>query len=74
MNNIWGTFYHEYNNQSRKLYNDLISPLLALRLLVEDKPLKGLNEKENLFLKTVANKIVDYIEEFRRSNLKTIPT
>ena len=66
MNVVHMNCYQEDDKQARKLYHDLISPLLALQLLVE-KPLKGLNKKENQFLKTIADEIVKHIENFRYS-------
>ena len=69
MNVVHRNCYQEDYMQARKLYHDIISPLLALQLLVEE-PLKGLNKKENQFLKTIANEIVNHIEDFRYNTLK----
>ena len=62
--------YRERYTMARSLSHDLMSPLVALHMLVGNKKTIELNEKESNLLKNITKEMESYIENFILGNLK----
>jgi len=62
--------YRERYMLARSLSHDLISPLMALYMLVGNKKTIELDEKQSQLLKNIANEMGSYIDEFIVGGLK----
>ncbi|MFQ6723671.1 MAG: sodium:solute symporter family transporter [Opitutales bacterium] len=63
--------HRERYNMARSLSHDLISPLMAFHLLIENKKSGVFDEKEYQLLKNIATEMGDYVNDFIIGGLKT---